>query len=692
MKGDFTRFTFNAAKRYSSVRMQQGRMQLDADWNEQVQIQAHRERTENRDVVGPSGAPENGGGFQVKAGDNGELTLSAGRFYVDGILCENDREISPAEQDDLPGVALPKGDGLHIAYLDVWEHHVTALEDPAIREVGLGGPDTATRTRVVWQVKLLPLETVPEGADEPPEWQALTAAPTGRLSASWQGGVPRENRLYRIEIHDGGAPGTATFKWSRSNAWRAARLETIDGDRVRLGEVGGGGSMEIAPGDWVEISDTARSLRGEPGVMVEVLDFDEDALAVRGWPGGKAMKRADFGSQAMVREWDSAGTVVVDEGGPLQLEDGLEIRFEDGDYRSGDYWLVPVRAARPELGLSAARPPHGIRRHFSRLALVERREGAFEVREDSRRLFSPLTDQAGSAGVAREIYQPGHGFAVGQAIRYDAAANRYALARADDEGTTGMFLVAAVRNRNRFTLFQAGYVEGLSGLVPGEYYFVSDQEPGGLTSEEPTFGMSNPVLYADSEAGGYVLPWRPSQPSPEPRIGVPVGAVLPFATETPPASWLECNGQEVGRAQYAALFEVISTRFGAGNGSTTFRVPDLRGMFVRGWAHGSENDPDRNRRVGSAGGASGDHVGSSQADQFQGHKHFDRGHGHGLSTTSQTPNSVPATGNSWVGQPNISVGEGRAVLTDPVKSNYGEPRFGRETRPSNIALMYCIKA
>jgi hypothetical protein len=65
MRGDFTRFTFDPKKRYSGVLMQQGRVQLDADWNEQQAIIGHRLATETEDLLGPSGAPEGSAGFQI---------------------------------------------------------------------------------------------------------------------------------------------------------------------------------------------------------------------------------------------------------------------------------------------------------------------------------------------------------------------------------------------------------------------------------------------------------------------------------------------------------------------------------------------------------------------------------------------------------------------------------------------------
>lgn len=80
--------------------------------------------------------------------------------------------------------------------------------------------------------------------------------------------------------------------------------------------------------------------------------------------------------------------------------------------------------------------------------------------------------------------------------------------------------------------------------------------------------------------------------------GADVGDVKTVATEEPPLGWLKCNGAVVSRTQYAALFDVIGTRFAAGNGSTTFGLPDLRGEFVRGWDDGRGVDPGR--ELGSA--------------------------------------------------------------------------------------------
>ena len=117
--------------------------------------------------------------------------------------------------------------------------------------------------------------------------------------------------------------------------------------------------------------------------------------------------------------------------------------------------------------------------------------------------------------------------------------------------------------------------------------------------------------------------------------GADVGDVKTVATEEPPLGWLKCNGAVVSRTQYAALFDVIGTRFGAGNGSTTFGLPDLRGEFVRGWDDGRGVDPGRE-------------LGSEQEGQNALHSHEAStsaagGHNHEASTAAAGGHGHQAT-------------------------------------------------
>src|SRR5256885_1118942 len=183
MPGDFTRFTFRPRKHYRNVNQQQGRVALDADFNEQGEITAYRSETEALDVIGRAGAPKHEPAFTISIPNgtpSGDFSLGPGRFYVDGILCENDTEILFTEQPDLPGTTTLTTPGRYAVYLDVWQRELTALDDPEIREVALGGPDTATRTKTTWQVRIGSVGANIKCASKPEPWKG---ASTGRVSA-----------------------------------------------------------------------------------------------------------------------------------------------------------------------------------------------------------------------------------------------------------------------------------------------------------------------------------------------------------------------------------------------------------------------------------------------------------------------------------------------------------------------------
>src|SRR2546430_2504911 len=151
MKADLTRSTFRQERHYSGVRMQQGRVQLDADWNEQVDIDTHLDETTRIDVIGRCGMPEDDAGFEVTpAADGSDLLLSSGRAYVDGILCENDgspisADVSAAKAKLASLVAdgriLEVGEWLAISATGVGPFTVRITSvDPANLSVGFAPP------------------------------------------------------------------------------------------------------------------------------------------------------------------------------------------------------------------------------------------------------------------------------------------------------------------------------------------------------------------------------------------------------------------------------------------------------------------------------------------------------------------------------------------------------------------------
>jgi microcystin-dependent protein len=192
----------------------------------------------------------------------------------------------------------------------------------------------------------------------------------------------------------------------------------------------------------------------------------------------------------------------------------------------------------------------------------------------------------------------------------------------------------------------------------------------------------------------------------------PVGCVAAFAMEIPPDGWLECNGQAINRSEYERLFNAIGSGFGAGNGESTFNVPDLRGRFVRGWAHGSNNDQDRaNRTASASGGASGDQVGSYQEDSIQTHIHSfvgtykltdadDRPHRHGFNTVVPQGSGSTGGGPAWGyytgwyalwATKNANINHYHHFAPEGNITEPGSANVASETRPKNIYLMYCIK-
>lgn len=157
----------------------------------------------------------------------------------------------------------------------------------------------------------------------------------------------------------------------------------------------------------------------------------------------------------------------------------------------------------------------------------------------------------------------------------------------------------------------------------------------------------------------------------------PTGAVMIFANTTVPSGWLECNGQAVSRtaSNFTALFAAIGTTYGVGDGVNTFNVPDLRGEFVRGYDHGRGIDVGRT-------------IGSHQDQQLEKHKHI------ASNNDCQSYASVNGVGtgtyNTWCDTQGIGTSSGAALTGDGTHIEQ-TAKLGTETRPRNVAMMYCIK-
>ncbi len=431
MPGDYSRVTFKRENFYSGVLKQQGRVELDADDNEQLSIQHYRDETEATDVIGQAGVPKKNDGFKIGIAPGGhDLTISKGRFYLEGLLCELDQNSTYATQPYLPNppfgstsppsVQLPAG--TYLVYLDAWKRELTALDNDAIREVALGGPDTAARLQNVWQVRLLEVGTSsppPATIDcktPLPEFDQQTAASTGKLKARTvppppddnacllppETGYTRlENQLYRVEVHTGGPRSSATFKWSRDNGSVQTTISNIAGAVLTVADLGKDQVLNFAAGQWVEIVDEESTLKGEPNALVQIDQIgpgpNEITLktTVASLANGKGLK---------LRRWDQAGVSATSAGLNanlatwIELEGGIQVGFAAGTYHSGDYWLIPARTATgkiewPEDGSGPkAESPQGIKHHYCRLALVKSTGAVLSFVADCRKPFPSLTE------------------------------------------------------------------------------------------------------------------------------------------------------------------------------------------------------------------------------------------------------------------------------------------------------------
>lgn len=155
---------------------------------------------------------------------------------------------------------------------------------------------------------------------------------------------------------------------------------------------------------------------------------------------------------------------------------------------------------------------------------------------------------------------------------------------------------------------------------------------------------------------------------------LPIGSMLPFAGASAPSSiFLLCDGSAVSRTTYSALFAAIGTTYGAGDGSTTFNLPNTQGVFLRG--AGSQT---------ISGIAYSGTRGITQGDQMQGHWH-----------NLYSDPSYALAGGGFQAQPRQPTGNAtqysnmiRDAVTDGTN---GTPRTGAETRPANISVNYIIR-
>lgn len=439
MPGDYSRKIFRPQKHYSGVRMQQGRVQLDSDWNEQLDIAKYRTEIEAIDVIGQTGVPKKNDGFKIGLSqDKRNLTIAKGRIYVEGLLCEAEDNATYSNQPYLPNPdftvpesppnspgTLNLADGLYLVYLDAWQLEIDALDDPLIREVALNGPDTTTRLQNVWQVRLLQVGTLSPPSvvtcdSNIPAFEELTAPTSGKLNIRTQPADPEdnpcllpaqtgytnlENQLYRVEVHTGGTRNNVTFKWSRDNGSVQTKIVSISQKDLIVATTGKDETLNFAGDQWVEIVDDESTLKGTTRALFKIDKVDADtnkitlktSAAAHANLKGKKLRRWDQSEKNNPTANDAGVAATADW---IPLEHGIQVRFSDDEYHVGDYWLIPARTVTGEVewppfeipnNNPIPQPPLGTRHHFCRLAIVRSQQGELSLVEDCRKPFPTLT-------------------------------------------------------------------------------------------------------------------------------------------------------------------------------------------------------------------------------------------------------------------------------------------------------------
>ena len=196
-------------------------------------------------------------------------------------------------------------------------------------------------------------------------------------------------------------------------------------------------------------------------------------------------------------------------------------------------------------------------------------------------------------------------------------------------------------------------------LSQGNYVIFPQDNDLDSVNELQIISISNDTLQLSNNGGDVFLGQT---------YGMPVGSIISYGGINIPNGWLLCDGALVDRVQYQSLFLSVGTVWGAGDGTTTFNLPDLRGKFLRGVDGTADMDPDKTSRTEiNPGGNTGNNVGSYQGDTLKSHNHlYSKAYSSGDFTSIKVAGPAAATGST-------------------------EYTGGSETRPKNAYVYYIIK-
>jgi microcystin-dependent protein len=208
-----------------------------------------------------------------------------------------------------------------------------------------------------------------------------------------------------------------------------------------------------------------------------------------------------------------------------------------------------------------------------------------------------------------------------------------------------------------------GTIGNLSTTLAGDFTISSGTGTLGTTGVTAgTYGSASAIPFITVDAKGRITSATSGTFS-----TIPAGAVMAFAMNSAPSGWLSADGSEVSRTTYATLFTAIGTTHGTGDGSTTFNVPNLQGIFVRG--SGSQT---------ISGTSYSGTFAAKQQDELKSHKH-------------QSWEQLTNTSGQLQCAQSTQAGTGKTAASSTNANFETANTGGTETCPANIALFYCVK-
>lgn len=455
MSSDRARISYDERRRYRSVVTQQGRVTLEADANEERTISGELLRAETLDVVGPSGTPDDGFAVVPQSATTTpayEVEIGPGTLYVGGERVELGEPLWYSAQTEWldhdgdpdwvdPGAPANSDRANELVYLYLEEHEVGAVEDTALLEVALGGPDTAQRTRLVQRVKRLGTDAdtcadairdaatawANEGLRRDASTQRLLSSATLQVAykdtgssgdlcePDAQGGyLGAENQLIRVAISQAGSE--PALLWGFDNASFLYRVQ-VDADlrTLTLASVPVDDAHKPRSGQTVEVLRTAAQLEtgwdavheASPGDVVAAAtgfvqtltsDYDSDTQQIV----LPTTLPADYGDAnatpvVFLRVWEEQLSFSPGSGVDLGTT-GVTVTIDSqAGFHVGDFWQLGVRPKTPtrvypQRYLDQPQPPDGPRLWASPLAVVQWVNGVLGVVEDCRDPFDNLVD------------------------------------------------------------------------------------------------------------------------------------------------------------------------------------------------------------------------------------------------------------------------------------------------------------